>query len=98
MNYHRRHRADENQSEIIEAFERLGCSVVNLAQVGSGVPDLIVSKGGYSEFVEVKSGKAELSAAQEEFREKTRGIVHTVRTVDDVTPIVNAMRFNRRSR
>ena len=93
-----RHRVDGNQAAIIEAFERLGCSVVNLAQVGGGVPDLIVSKGGYSEFVEVKSGKEELRKTQSDFRAETHGIVHTVRAVDDVAPIVNAMRFNRRSR
>jgi Holliday junction resolvase len=43
---------DDNEPEIVEAFEALGCSVTRLD--GKGVPDLLVGMRGRTWLVEVK--------------------------------------------
>jgi hypothetical protein len=45
-------RRDENEPDIVEAFEKLGCSVTRLD--GQGVPDLLVGYRGRTLLVEVK--------------------------------------------
>lgn len=47
-------RRDDNHAEIVAAFRKLGCSVLDLAAVGSGCPDLLLGRGGKDRLVEVK--------------------------------------------
>ena len=49
-------KVDKNQTEIVEAFRKLGFSVQHLHTVGGGVPDLLVGRGGINLLVEVKDG------------------------------------------
>ena len=39
-------RVDSNHIEIVKAFRKLGCSVLSLASLGKGVPDLLVAVHG----------------------------------------------------
>ena len=50
-------RTDSNHLELVKAFRTLGCSVLSLAAVGKGVPDLLVSIKGITWLVEVKMPK-----------------------------------------
>jgi len=45
---------DFNHNEIVLAFERSGADVVQLHNVGGGVPDLLVGYCGVDQLVEIK--------------------------------------------
>ena len=47
---------DENQPEVVKALEAFGCTVLSLAQLGKGVPDLLWGKDGKMGLIEVKDG------------------------------------------
>lgn len=47
---------DANQNEIVKALRLYGANVQSLAQLGSGVPDLLVSARGKWFVAEVKDG------------------------------------------
>ena len=49
-------RTDANQTAIVDALRRCGWSVLSLAPMGRGVPDLAASKAGRTVFIEVKDG------------------------------------------
>lgn len=55
-------RIDANHSEVVAALRKAGCSVVSLAAVGAGVPDLAVGIGGKNFLIEVKDGRKPPSA------------------------------------
>lgn len=79
-----RGKADRNQPEIVEALERAGASVVDLTDLGKGVPDLLVGREGHTVLMEVKGEKAKLRPSQEAFLREWRGApVTVVRSVDE---------------
>lgn len=50
-------KVDANHAEIVAALRSLpGCGVISLAQLGDGVPDLLVSFRGHLHLLEVKDG------------------------------------------
>ena len=49
-------RVDANQSRIVAALRRLGCSVAITSQVGQGLPDLLVGYMGRTILMELKDG------------------------------------------
>lgn len=94
-----RHRVDENQADIIEAFENLGCTVADLSAVprknirNIGVPDLIVGIAGTNQLVEVKTESGKVRLDQTGFIERWRGSKpQVVRNVDDVINLVQKIR------
>jgi hypothetical protein len=48
-------KADLNQQPIVDALEKIGCSVQKLHTVGEGVPDLLVGFRGGTYLLEVKN-------------------------------------------
>lgn len=88
---------DENQAEIIAAYEALGCSVHDTHEVGFGFPDLVVGMstqdGRITELVECKSLTGRMEKSQERFARDWRGSpVVVVRTADDVAAHVQRVR------
>jgi hypothetical protein len=88
-----RARKDRNHGEIVKAFRKLGWSVLDLAQLGGGCPDLLVALGKRSILVEVKDGEAspsnrELTSDQVKFWNTWRGEKRLVESVDDVLSVV----------
>lgn len=78
-------KVDKNQTEIVDAFRKLGFTVQHLHTVGGGVPDLLVGRGGINLLVEVKDGgKAKLTPEQIKWHDEWRGQVAIVRSLDDV--------------
>jgi hypothetical protein len=86
-------RRDANHVAIVDMFIDLGCSVIDLSKVGSGVPDLLIggsgSRGRFNVLVEVKDGskspsKSRLRKNQEVFAQSWKGVTRVVRNVDDV--------------
>lgn len=58
----RRARTDQNQAEIVKALRGIGCTVYSMAQLGDGMPDLLVGYKGKTWLVEVKDGNKPPSA------------------------------------
>jgi len=81
-------RVDENQASIVLALRKLGASVISLAPLGKGVPDLLVGYRGQNHLVEVKDGnkspsKQKLTTDQVVFHKTYRGKIQIMRSVDD---------------
>jgi hypothetical protein len=84
-------RRDANQdgpNGLVAAFERFGCSVVDLSRVGAGCPDLSVSIHLYTVFVEIKTEKGKLNPEQVRFHRESKATIYVARTLDDVIEIV----------
>lgn len=92
----RAHRLDSNHAELVKAFEKLGCSVLSLAGLGSGAPDICVGFGGLQLMCELKDSAKPPSARkltpdEERFRmnwtggykivEDEAGVLETVETL-----------------
>ena len=81
-------RTDANHGDIVKALRQVGATVVSLASIGAGCPDLLVGYRGETLLIEVKDGsksKSEqaLTPDEEDFRIKWEGsIIYTVNGVE----------------
>ena len=89
-------RVDANHGDIKAAFEDLGCKVQSLAQMGGGVPDLLVAYGGVTWLVEVKTPTGKETQAQQDFARAWTGCRAIVRDVEGVETVVKTMRLQAR--
>jgi len=85
-------KVDANHTEIVDCFKKLGCSVLSLAAMGKGVPDLLVATNGITWLVEVKSGKGKENELQKEWAENWQGARALVRDRQGVETVVKLMR------
>ena len=85
-------KVDANHTEIVDCFKKLGCSVLSLAAMGKGVPDLLVATNGITWLVEVKSGKNKENELQKEWAENWQGARALVRDRQGVETVVKLMR------
>lgn len=86
-------RVDANQAEIVTALRRLGCTVMSIASVGNGCPDLVIGVQGRNVLLEVKDGRKppsarKLTPAEREWIDAWRGQVNVVESVDDAIEAV----------
>jgi hypothetical protein len=81
------YRVDSNQAEIVDALKRAGCTVQPLTAVGSGCPDLLVSRAGVNYLLELKAD-SELAALQIAWINAWNAKVHVVRSVDEALAAV----------
>lgn len=94
----RRHgKTDANHGAIVAAFRKLGCSVLSLAALGNGAPDLCVGWGGLSILVEVKDGSKppsarQLTADQKRFLDDWKGGLRLVDSLDAVVEAVELLK------
>jgi hypothetical protein len=84
---------DSNHRDVIGWYLKLGVSVLDLADMGKGVPDLLVAIDGQTDLVEVKSEKGELTGDQIEFASEWNAKILIVRTHFDVVTHVGQMRI-----
>lgn len=87
---------DANHGEIVAALRAVGCTIVDLAAVGGGVPDLLVGYRGVNLLVEVKDGsrvpsERRLRPSQVAFRDQWRGQWAQVGTVGQALELVAAV-------
>lgn len=80
-------RVDDNQTEIVKAYRKMGCSVLITSQLKECC-DLFVSKSLKTMAVEVKDGSKppsarKLSEGEKLFKESWKGIYIVVESVDD---------------
>lgn len=57
-------RVDANQAQIVSALRAAGATVQSLAEVGNGVPDLLVGSRGQTYLLECKDGNKPPSARE----------------------------------
>lgn len=84
---------DTTHRPIVEALRAVGASVIDLASVGHGCPDLVVGYRGHTWLIEVKGPKTKLSESQVKLHAEWRGFpIAVVRTVDEALALVGAVR------
>ncbi len=91
-------RVDANQGDIVDALRRLGCTVMSIASVGRGCPDLVVGiqrpdGRRVNVLLEVKDGRKKPSArkltpAEREWIDSWRGQVAVVGSVPEAIAAV----------
>jgi hypothetical protein len=82
---------DFNQASIVDALRAIGCSVLSLAAVGKGCPDLLVTAPAFPHrtiLLEVKNGELPPSARamtpdQVKFHREWKGEIHVVTSVEE---------------
>lgn len=86
-------RTDANHAEVIGWFELLGCTVLDLSQVGGGCPDIAVGLIGRTLLVEIKTEDGSLLPSQKTFNARWRGEApFLVRTQQDCVDVVQHIR------
>lgn len=89
-------KVDDNHSQIVQVFRKLGCTVQSLATIGRGVPDLIVARRGNLVLVEVKDGKKcpshrKLTADEQQWQKNWKSPVYLVETVEQAAALINTV-------
>lgn len=90
-------KVDANHRAVVDAFEQLGCNVLDLAAVGKGCPDLLVLCRSRLGLVEIKDGDKvksaqKLTPQQVAFHERWQSApLFIVRTLDDVGEVVRIL-------
>ena len=82
-------KVDANQSLIVAALRKAGCSVWSSAALGKGFPDLVVGYQGRTFLVEVKDGSKppsarQLTPDQQEFVKNWKGDWTLIESVEEV--------------
>lgn len=85
-------RVDGNQKEIVDALEATGWSVCDVSAVGGGLTDLIIAKHALNILAEIKDPavrgtKNEYTKPQQRFHAGWKGLLVTLRTIDDVVEL-----------
>jgi len=75
-----RGRRDANHAAIVATFRVCGCSVLDLANIGDGCPDILIGRNGVNVLVEIKNGsKPQLTEPEEKFYGDWKGRVEIIR-------------------
>ena len=92
----RKAKIDGNHGQIVLALRRLGFSVLSLAAVGKGCPDLVVGKHSKNYLLEVKDGTKPPSARrltddQHKFYQSWLGQYQVIKSVEEVIEWANGL-------
>jgi hypothetical protein len=84
-------RRDAIEREVINALERVGCTVQQLN--GKDIPDLLVGRARRNYLMEVKDPETgKLSPGQRTWHDAWNGEVEEIHGVDDALRVVGVMR------
>jgi hypothetical protein len=89
-------KVDANQPEIVDAFRRMGCSVLIISQLKKCC-DIVVSKGLMATaMIEIKDGslpksKRQLTEGEMDFMHSWKGLYFIVESLDDVVRVVKEL-------
>ena len=89
----RRGKVDGNHAAVVSELRGLGFSVVSLADIGGGVPDLLVGAGAHNFLFELKDpaqppSKRVLTPDQRTFFAEWKGQVRKVTTTEEIVEVV----------
>ena len=79
---------DANQAEIVKALESVGASVLDLADVGRGCPDLLVGYAGREWLMETKTRRGKLTPCQIKFIQSWHGVVYVVPGPEEALAVI----------
>lgn len=81
-------RVDVNQDAIVTALRKAGCSVLSLARIGGGAPDLLVARKGQMWLLECKTDGGTLAQTQLDWINAWNSRVYTVRSIEGALAVV----------
>ena len=82
-------RVDRNHGLIVQSLRRRGASVISLATLGKGAPDLCIGFQGQTMLAEIKTKTGKLNAMQRSWHDTWRGEkVVVLRTSEDVKELL----------
>ena len=81
-------RRDANHSEIVNALRGIGASVLDLADVGNGGPDIAVGLRGETFLLEIKTPQGKMTRDEMNFMAEWRGHYMIVRNVEQAIDAV----------
>lgn len=89
-------RVDANQSQIVKALRQAGASVQSLADLGQGVPDLLISFRGVNYLAEVKDwrqrpSKRKLTPLEKKWHQAWQGQIAIVETPAEALKLIGAI-------
>lgn len=92
-------RTDANQTEIVNAFRKLGWSVLIISQL-KNCCDIIVSKNGRTIAIEIKDGnkpkhQQKLTSGELKFKNEWQGEYKIVNCIDDVADTTSMKEMSR---
>jgi endogenous inhibitor of DNA gyrase (YacG/DUF329 family) len=87
-------RRDKNHPEIVAAFKKLGCDVIDMAELGNGCPDIAVYCRNTWHVIEIKNpetkyGKRGLSNRQKTWAASANAPIYVLRHLSEVARFVN---------
>lgn len=90
-------RTDDNQTEIVKAFRKLGATVDITSAVGGGFPDILVNRFGLTVKVEIKDGAKvpsaqKLTPKEKEHHDKCRGALVIINSIDQCSNLIDEMK------
>ncbi len=86
-------RIDKNQTEIVAGLRKAGYSVLSLASLGRGVPDILVASPTRTMLMEIKEGKHKLNKQQMAWHNKWPALVYVVRSLEDALLVMGYSRW-----
>lgn len=90
----KRGRVDDNQPEIVRALRKVGATVESMANLGCGLPDILVGFQGETHLMEIKDGakppsKRKLTKDEEKFFGNWRGgSLSVVESIEDAMAVI----------
>ena len=84
-------RVDNNQVEIVQALRDAGATVLSMASLGNGAPDIAVGLFGHTYFLEIKGRNGKLTPDEIAWHAQWRGHVRMVRSVDEALAAIGAI-------
>lgn len=93
-NMRRRAKIDDNHNQTVRALRKLGLSVLSLAPMGRGCPDILVGSHGENYLFEIKdesktASKRKLTADEEKFAASWRGQTSVIGNWQEALKIIN---------
>lgn len=90
-------RTDSNQTEIVDALRKCGCSVYITSNVGKGFTDIVFGLCGINFLGEIKDGKKppsarKLTPEEKKFHEEWKGQVCILESVEQAIAFVNSVK------
>jgi len=85
-------RVDKNHPELVACLRKLGCSVLSLAALGKGCPDLLISYQKQCYLLEVKDAGGKLNAMQEAWHRKWDSRVFVVKSKNECIELISQLR------
>lgn len=92
-----RKRTDSNQNEVFKVFRQMGCTVLNLSNLGGCCDGLVAVSLDRQFLVEIKDGskppsQRKLTPAEAKFHDEWKGELYIINNIYEAIALVNRIR------